>query len=99
MGGTTCINNQEGVLNIAAIIKQSRALIVLWDRTYATRAWCSFELAAFLKSHQEGHGRLVIKPAIVAPFTVVSIVSWSCILGCETVLPTRGLFFVRFFLY
>lgn len=70
---------------------------MLWDPTYATRAWCSFELAAFLKSHQEEgrHSRLVIKPAIVAPFTFVYAVGWSFLALCETVLPTRGLIYIR----
>lgn len=69
---------------------------MLWDPTYATRAWCSFELAAFLTSHEKGrHGRLVIKPAIIAPFTLVYTVGCSCVVLCETILPMRGLGFIR----
>jgi len=84
----------EGVLNIGAFIAQSERLVVIWDSTYATRAWCVFELAAFLKSRQDKPCRLLIKPLILAPFTFALIIGHSGPLLCETLLP-GGFFFIR----
>ncbi|CAK8987478.1 unnamed protein product [Durusdinium trenchii] len=54
-----CINQfdlrmkAEGILNIGAVLKASKSLLVVWDESYADRLWCMFEIAAFLKAHPE----------------------------------------------
>ncbi|CAJ1393801.1 unnamed protein product [Effrenium voratum] len=49
----------EGVLNIGACLKHSKALLVIWDVTYCQRLWCLFEMAAFLKTHEDA---VIIEP-------------------------------------
>ncbi|CAE7219770.1 unnamed protein product, partial [Symbiodinium sp. CCMP2456] len=72
-----CINQvdqamkAEGVLNMGAILKHSDSMLVLWDTTFASRLWCLFEMAAFLKSHEDGLEHLRIKPTYLAPCTFV----------------------------
>jgi len=61
----------EGVLNMGAILKHSDSMLVLWDTTFASRLWCLFEMAAFLKSHEDGLEHLRIKPTYLAPCTFV----------------------------
>ncbi|CAK8988825.1 unnamed protein product [Durusdinium trenchii] len=54
-----CINQfdgrmkAEGIMNIGAILKVSKSLLVVWDDSYVERLWCMFEMAAFLKAHPD----------------------------------------------
>ena len=41
----------EGTMNLAALLKHSRSLLVCWDPSYMLRMWCTVELAVFLKCH------------------------------------------------
>lgn len=88
----------EGVLNIGAFLKNSKKLLVLWDSTYSSRAWCMFELAAFLQSHQsEVNLPIDIKPVVIAPATFAFVVGNIFMLLCEVILPAGGFFrFLRF---
>ncbi|CAJ1406452.1 unnamed protein product [Effrenium voratum] len=52
----------EGTLNIGAFLKNSEAMLVLWDSSYVERLWCIFELAAYLKSHEEAEVVLAVVP-------------------------------------
>ncbi|CAE7944849.1 unnamed protein product, partial [Symbiodinium sp. KB8] len=57
-----------GIRSIAALIKRTKAMIVLWDPTFSRRMWCLFELAAFLHSRSPGEKpRLIIRPTIFGP--------------------------------
>ncbi|CAJ1371363.1 unnamed protein product [Effrenium voratum] len=61
----------EGVLNIGAFLKNSITMVVIWDPTYVKRLWCVFELAAYLKSHEdERKGKLVVLPSLLGPCSV-----------------------------
>lgn len=68
-----CINQSDpelkfaGVLSIGGILKNSRSMLVCWDETYFQRLWCVFELAAFLKSHDESATELDIRPTFLGP--------------------------------
>ncbi|CAE7496369.1 unnamed protein product [Symbiodinium sp. CCMP2592] len=68
-----CINQNDpelkfaGVLSIGGILKNSRSMLVCWDETYFQRLWCVFELAAFLKSHDESATELDIRPTFLGP--------------------------------
>lgn len=88
----------EGALNIGAFLKNSKKLLVLWDSTYSSRAWCMFELAAFLQSHQsEVNLPIDIKPVAIAPATFAFVVGNTFMLLCEIILPAGGFFrFLRF---
>eukprot|EP00434_Breviolum_minutum_P003763 symbB.v1.2.003312.t1/scaffold182.1/size414077/25 len=74
----------EGALNIGAFLKNSKKLLVLWDSTYSSRAWCMFELAAFLQSHQsEVNLPIDIKPVAIAPATFAFVVCLPCACFCN----------------
>ena len=72
-----CINQTDleskanGVLHMGAFLKKSKSMLVLWDPTFVQRLWCMFELAAFLKSHEdEKHKhRLSVRPIFLGPCT------------------------------
>ena len=59
----------EGMLNLAALLKHSRSMLVCWDPSYMLRMWCTVELAAYLKCHSDGP--LIIRPVSWGPCTVV----------------------------
>ncbi|CAE7323472.1 unnamed protein product [Symbiodinium sp. CCMP2456] len=68
-----CINQNDpelkfaGALSIGGILKNSRSMLVCWDETYFQRLWCVFELAAFLRSHDERATELDIRPTFLGP--------------------------------
>jgi hypothetical protein len=39
---------KQGVECIGAFLSRSRKMVVLWDKTYATRLWCVFEVATLV---------------------------------------------------
>ncbi|CAJ1409568.1 unnamed protein product [Effrenium voratum] len=43
----------QGVVSLGGVLKNSEELLVIWDRSYCERLWCNFELAAFLKAHED----------------------------------------------
>eukprot|EP00434_Breviolum_minutum_P013157 symbB.v1.2.011595.t1/scaffold779.1/size163325/5 len=76
----------EGLLSLGAILKKSKAMLVMWDETYLKRLWCVFELAAFLQSHRaEGlrAGSLLFKPIILAPATFANIMMFCLLTGLD----------------
>ncbi|CAK9014805.1 unnamed protein product [Durusdinium trenchii] len=77
-----CINQfdgrmkAEGIMNIGAMLKASKSLLVVWDESYADRLWCIFELAAFLKAHPEvssGKSRILQVKPLMLGFTVCNL--------------------------
>jgi len=61
----------EGLTALAAIVRRCENFVVCWDMTYMRRAWCVFELAAFL-TKPEAEKNLMILP-----------VGWGpCVLWC-----------------
>ncbi|CAE7242784.1 unnamed protein product [Symbiodinium microadriaticum] len=69
-----CINQfdprmkAEGIVNIGAVLRVSKSLLVLFDDSYADRLWCLFEMAAFLKAHPEAAEKpyiLHVKPILL----------------------------------
>ena len=77
-----CINQfdrsmkAEGILNVGAVLKASKSLLVVWDESYADRLWCMFEIAAFLRAHPEAvaekPGMVQVKPLLLG---------WTACLG------------------
>ncbi|CAE7339882.1 unnamed protein product [Symbiodinium necroappetens] len=70
----TCIDqwNPErkgkGLLSIGAFLEASRSMLILWDATYSDRLWTMFEVAAFLRSREEGETpKVVLRPTILGP--------------------------------
>eukprot|EP00439_Symbiodinium_sp_Y106_P057624 s2570_g8.t1 len=91
----------EGILNLGAILKKSRSLVVVWDPSYLSRLWCVFELAAFLRAHREDpQTSLVIKPTVLVPMTFLMAGTTALTLLFETCLPdTDEVAFLRIFLF
>ncbi|CAE7227258.1 unnamed protein product [Symbiodinium sp. CCMP2592] len=69
----------EGVLNVAALVKRSKSMLVCWDTTYIRRLWCVLEIAAFLQSHEED-APLHIRPVTWAPVTVILFLGFCSLL-------------------
>ncbi|CAJ1371361.1 unnamed protein product [Effrenium voratum] len=67
----------EGVLNIGAFLKNSITMVVIWDPTYVKRLWCVFELAAYLKSHEDERKACCTEPARMCHFQQWSVFSIS----------------------
>ncbi|CAE7614995.1 ddx1 [Symbiodinium sp. KB8] len=58
----------KGLLSIGAFLKSSRSMLILWDATYSGRLWTMFEVAAFLRSREEGETpKVVLRPTILGP--------------------------------
>eukprot|EP00438_Fugacium_kawagutii_P012652 Skav215607 [mRNA] locus=scaffold666:473675:482890:- [translate_table: standard] len=91
-----CINQADpyektqGVLNIGACLKNSKSLLVILDDTYCGRLWCQFELAAFLKTHEDQD--LVIQPMSLT-FFILSLYFGNILLWYGSILvPFDSLF-------
>jgi len=84
-----------GVIHMGAFLKRSRKLVVVWDPSYLSRAWCIFELAAFLHSHRDSaKASLVVKPTSIAPATFLIHIGGVLLLLFEIVLPANDIVFV-----
>ncbi|CAE7662620.1 ANKRD52, partial [Symbiodinium sp. KB8] len=106
----TCIHQgdgrlkAEGIINLGALLKKSRTLVVVWDPSYLSRLWCVFELAAFLHGHRDDPSsllkkHLVIKPSVLVPLTFLVGANAALTLLFEITLPdTDAVAFMRIFL-
>ncbi|CAE7223023.1 unnamed protein product [Symbiodinium sp. CCMP2592] len=84
----------EGIFNLAAFLKASKSLVVVFDESYLSRAWCVFELAAFIKSHEgESPPPVVIKHIAVAPTTAFLIITIALLNLYFSCLPAAGYLF------
>lgn len=48
---TDTAKKQRGIDGLGGFLRSSREIMLLWDATYFTRLWCTFELAAFTYLH------------------------------------------------
>ena len=66
-----------GVMSIGGFLKHSKSMLVLLDPSYPTRLWTIFEVAAFLRSHQDATDRLIIRPTFLGPGAVAGFFFFS----------------------
>ncbi|CAK9037153.1 Uncharacterized protein SCF082_LOCUS22032 [Durusdinium trenchii] len=86
----------EGIISLGAILKSSSSMLVIWDESYVERLWCLFELAAFLKAHEEEAGRserngrsaLRVKPLSLGWICVITSCALSVLSFHILVTPT-----------
>ncbi|CAJ1408424.1 unnamed protein product [Effrenium voratum] len=69
----------EGTMNLAALLKHSRSLLVCWDPSYMLRMWCTVELAVFLKCHAQG--LLIIRPVSWGGCAIAGFLSLATLLA------------------
>ena len=56
-----------GIMSIGGFLKHSESMLVLFDPSYPTRLWTIFEIAAFLRSHEDAADRLIVRPTFLGP--------------------------------
>lgn len=66
------VEKQRDIDNIAAYLRNSDRLLVLWDPGYFTRLWCCFEFAVFLHRFQD-----LVRPKVVES-TCIDICKCGC---------------------
>eukprot|EP00929_Paragymnodinium_shiwhaense_P070085 TRINITY_DN35461_c0_g1_i2.p1 TRINITY_DN35461_c0_g1~~TRINITY_DN35461_c0_g1_i2.p1 ORF type:complete len:596 (-),score=55.08 TRINITY_DN35461_c0_g1_i2:176-1963(-) len=81
-----CINQddedmkQQGILGLAAFLKSSRRLVLLWSPRYFTRLWCTYELATWCRLGMKAADTLLL-PVRLPKFVLVGTLSCT-FLGC-----------------
>eukprot|EP00929_Paragymnodinium_shiwhaense_P055993 TRINITY_DN28027_c0_g1_i1.p1 TRINITY_DN28027_c0_g1~~TRINITY_DN28027_c0_g1_i1.p1 ORF type:complete len:563 (+),score=39.36 TRINITY_DN28027_c0_g1_i1:73-1761(+) len=72
---------RQGILGLAAFLKKSRRLVVLWSPAYFSRLWCTYELAAWFRLQREVSSVLFL-PVEIAPIVlyVFGLIAASCCL-------------------
>eukprot|EP00929_Paragymnodinium_shiwhaense_P115952 TRINITY_DN8512_c0_g1_i2.p1 TRINITY_DN8512_c0_g1~~TRINITY_DN8512_c0_g1_i2.p1 ORF type:complete len:484 (+),score=29.39 TRINITY_DN8512_c0_g1_i2:325-1776(+) len=79
-----CINQEDddmkhqGILGLAAFLKSSSRLVLLWSPRYFTRLWCTYELATWLRLGKPATD-IVLMPVSVPSLIVLSTLAFSII--------------------
>jgi len=81
----------EGIMNLGAMLKRSKRLLVVIDRTYLQRLWCAFEISAFLNTHQNDRlASLVILPLALAKSSLFFVLGGSVLLLADLCAPVAA---------
>ncbi|KAF4696489.1 hypothetical protein FOZ60_000179 [Perkinsus olseni] len=48
---------RQGIYNMDTFLRRSKQLLILWTPDYFSRLWCVFELASYLRTHDEKTAR------------------------------------------
>jgi len=62
-----------GILSFAAYVRNAKEFLLLWDTNYCQRLWCTLELGALVKDHEQEDLPLVFLPLSLA---TTSFVAW-----------------------
>eukprot|EP00929_Paragymnodinium_shiwhaense_P072328 TRINITY_DN36713_c1_g2_i2.p1 TRINITY_DN36713_c1_g2~~TRINITY_DN36713_c1_g2_i2.p1 ORF type:complete len:431 (+),score=28.66 TRINITY_DN36713_c1_g2_i2:292-1584(+) len=98
-----CINQenedekQKGILGLAAFLKKSDRMVLLWSNRYFTRLWCTYELSTWLSLGKDASS-IVFLPVQVPKLIVAmtgSCTVYTVVLQAARLLPSLG--FVQFF--
>mmetsp|Transcript_36160 Transcript_36160/g.84661 ORF Transcript_36160/g.84661 Transcript_36160/m.84661 type:complete len:582 (+) Transcript_36160:36-1781(+) len=67
---------QRGILGLAGFLEKSNTLTILWTPRWATRLWCTYELAAFM---QQSNKLIELMPVRMAGILLMQCGCWSSI--------------------
>eukprot|EP00929_Paragymnodinium_shiwhaense_P038343 TRINITY_DN20268_c0_g2_i1.p1 TRINITY_DN20268_c0_g2~~TRINITY_DN20268_c0_g2_i1.p1 ORF type:complete len:370 (-),score=18.45 TRINITY_DN20268_c0_g2_i1:1396-2505(-) len=95
-----CISQQDearkaqGVLGLAAFLKRSKRLVVLWSPAYFTRLWCTYELATWFR-YEKALSSVEFVPVQISPRLLVGFLAVA-VMGAmqyiEAVIDASGAF-------
>jgi hypothetical protein len=71
---------REGIYNVGGFVAQSRSMFVPWDDNYFERLWCTYEVAAFVRS-AASKGKDVLKSLKFMPIQVAVFVFATMVAG------------------
>lgn len=69
---TDITKKRHGIDSLGGFLRRSEEMLLLWDSTYFSRLWCTFELAAFLFIHGSPDGVRVM-PVVRGFFVLVGV--------------------------
>lgn len=55
----------QGILSLAAYLKRSKTLLIMWSPQYFQRLWCTFELVSFLREQDVGVKIMPVKMVVL----------------------------------
>jgi len=67
---------QQGILGLAGFLQKSDTLTVLWTQRWATRLWCTYELAAFMR---QSNKPIQLMPVKLAGIFLMQGSCWAAI--------------------
>ncbi|CAE7358451.1 unnamed protein product [Symbiodinium natans] len=92
-----CIHQQdpalkaEGIFNMGGILKHSSSILVMFDRSWAERLWCVYELAAFIKSHEDDpQAQVLVRPTALAPGSCIALLTVATFSMVVAALPAEN---------
>ncbi|CAE7250797.1 unnamed protein product [Symbiodinium sp. CCMP2456] len=68
---------QQGILGLAGFLEKSKTLTILWTPRWATRLWCTYELAAFMQ--QDANKPIELMPVKMAGILLMQCACWAAI--------------------
>ncbi|CAE7815206.1 unnamed protein product [Symbiodinium sp. CCMP2592] len=78
---------QQGILGLASFLQKSDALTVLWTQRWATRLWCTYELAAFMR---QGSKPIQLMPVKLAGILLMQGSCWAAITIAHAIVTSDG---------
>eukprot|EP00929_Paragymnodinium_shiwhaense_P039519 TRINITY_DN20742_c0_g1_i1.p1 TRINITY_DN20742_c0_g1~~TRINITY_DN20742_c0_g1_i1.p1 ORF type:complete len:451 (+),score=26.06 TRINITY_DN20742_c0_g1_i1:70-1422(+) len=76
-------NKADGILSIAAFLRSSDRLLILWTPDYFTRLWCTFEVVVWSFLARDFHASVKLVPVNLASALLLSSICFltGCLLG------------------
>ncbi|CAE6943400.1 unnamed protein product [Symbiodinium sp. CCMP2456] len=78
---------QQGILGLAGFLQKSNTLTVMWSQRWATRLWCTYELAAFMR---QGNLQIELMPVKLAGILLMQGSCWAAISIAHAIMASDG---------